>query len=312
MNRSLPISQGLSRMKHMWVILTLVSSSICTAQDLALQSTYQHVVAGEYSFDGVVISRDGRRPTLEDTYWTSLFKKGKKEKAPFDYVIKIGRTQPDGTSQEVGSITLDKLAQLGAGIVHDGQFGPLWFAGFSEQADKVFLWRWEGREESEHANAYTLYTWSIKDNRFYGTAASIATHWDPTSMHSSKYQQPPSLMSPSGKYLAVVVWDDPSRDETFLQNHIEIVNAEWDKISLEGEQKDFLSSRPDKTLFALTELHWSSSDQLNYEFAQVSGQGHSRLEVKGEGLASASLAAMRKTSRHGVSHVADLFAKAHR
>jgi hypothetical protein len=265
-----------ARMVVLLSLAPLYSQSI-TPQHTDKEAIYQRVESNGLLFEGVVISQDGRSPQVEDAYWNKSSHK-RNNQLPFKYVFNI-RAQVDDNNKVVSHINLSHLAQLGAVPGVDGSFGPLWFAGYSASSNRVCFWHWEG-EGTNTFDLYGLYFWDLVEQRFVATTTSLVTAWDQGSSTFHKYQHPNSLISMSGKYLAVIGWDSFSDGVNGQRNHIEIFDMKGHRRSLKESQEHNAIAQFGDSNVEVASMKWNEGDQLIVEFKRSSPSSPPNSRIK--------------------------------
>ncbi len=243
---------------------TLVNVSLM-AQAGHKEAIYQKVNVQEYIFEGSTVSKDGREPAVCDTQWIAASDKKRQQMIPFNYVFRIKK------ANEKGSIEV--VREIWSNEVQPDFLAPLWFAGFDKDRELICLWNYGGSDRF-NGKMFDLYYWSLKYSTRLERSAFVSTFHDPDSeiqLIGCNYQPPRSILSPSGKYLAVLIWGDENYDpaELPIQNHILVIKLLGESVSLEELEKAEARSQFTGKQGKIIRFQWLPGDVIKCVFSEA-------------------------------------------
>ena len=246
------------------------------AQSTHREIVYQHVIVHDRVFEGLVISKDGRKPEIYDPYWGldgSHIERNKRQGAiPFEYVFRIRSKGPLGSGVVEDEIRLDEIPAPDSPDAL-GILGPLWLAGFDPERRYVWLFRFSYEEHQTNSIYYDLFIRDLKHKKFLKIYAQVNKGPIPADLPSSDedydnyYAPPKSQLSPSGKYLAVLVRTDDSDQQ--LQKHLEIYRVDGEHVTLQDQESQEVRGLTHASRAGISSFHWNPGDQLECAFTPL-------------------------------------------
>ncbi len=239
------------------------------AQTTPKEYIYEHHEVAGYTFDGAVISKDGRKPEVDDRYWQGLLEKEKAKMVPFEYVLRIKELDQNGGIIHLNEVHLNEIP-LPDGPDRLGSNGPLWYAGFDSERGLLCLWRYEGIIDPRGGEeAFDLFYWNVKQKKFMNPGGNVVTCISPED--DGKFQRfnpPKSILSPSGKFLAVLAWRNHRDSSVLLQNHVEVIKLLGENVSLEESQFNEIIPKMGGKSAKIREFRWHPGDRLECLFTE--------------------------------------------